>query len=120
MIDPNTSPNAPVVYQTKLGSGRIWASGTFAGFVTPNRTHLHDSLIVVPTDKRAIQSKHKRGAVEAQTVYAVPIDLVMGHLDRIAALDPLLKSPEHDMKEEHITQILNSLESIAENYVVLV
>jgi hypothetical protein len=120
MIDPNTPSNAPIVYQTKLASGQIWVSGTFEGFVTPNRTRLHDSLIVIPTDQRAIQGRHRRGAIVAQDVYAVPIDLIMGHLERIAALDPLLKSPEHDMREEHISQILNSLESIAENYVVLV
>ena len=120
MIDPSMPSNAPVVYQTKLASEEIWASGTYEGFVTSGRTHLHDSLIVIPTDKRAIQGRHRRGALVAQYVYAVPIDLIMGHLDRIAALDPLLKSPEHDMREEHITQILNSLKSIAENYIVLV
>ena len=120
MIDPNTPSDAPVVYLTKLASAEIWASGTYEGFVTPNRTHSRASLIVIPTDKRAIQGRHRRGAIVARDVYAVPIDLIMGHLDRIAALDPLLKSPEHDMREEHITQILSSLESIAENYIVLV
>lgn len=120
MIDPSTPFDAPVVYQTKLGSRRIWASGTFGGFVTPNRTHQHDSLIVVPTDKRAIQGKHRRGAVVARDVYAVSMDFIMGHLDRIAALDLLLKSPDHNRREEHIMQILNGMEGIAENYVVLV
>jgi len=119
MIDPNLPLNEPLVYKTKLASDEIWASGTYEGFVTPGRTHLYDSLIVIPTDKRAIQGQHRRGALVAQNVYAVPMDLIMGHLDRIAALDPLLGSPEHDMREEHITQILNSLESIAENYIVL-
>ena len=120
MIDPNTPSSAPIVYQTRLASGEIWASGTYEGFVTSGRTHLHDSLIVIPTDKRTLQGQHRRGAVVAQNVYAVPMDLIMGHLERIAALDPLLASPEHDMREEHITQILSSLESIAENYIVLV
>jgi hypothetical protein len=120
MIDPSMPSNAPVVYQTKLALGDIWASGTYDGFVTSGRTHLHDSLIVIPTDKRTLQGGHRRGAVIAQNVYAVPMDLIMGHLDRIAALDPLLASPEHDLREEHITQILSSLESIAENYIVLV
>ena len=120
MIDPNTPSSAPVVYQTKLASGQVWVSGTFEGFITPKRTQLHDSLIVIPTDKRAIQGHHRRGAVVAQDVYAVSMDFVMGHLDRIAALDCLLKSPEHEMREDHIMQILNSLESITENYIVLV
>ena len=120
MIDPNTATNAPVVYQTRLASGDIWASGTYEGFVTSGRTHLYDSLIVIPTDKRTLQGRHRRGAVVAQNVYAVPMDFIMGHLDRIAALDPLLASPEHNLREAHITQILSSLESIAENYIVLV
>ena len=120
MIDPSTPFDAPVVYQTKLASGQIWASGTFEGFITPKRTQLHDSLIVTPTDKRAIQGKHRRGAVVAQDVYTVSMDFIMGRLDRIAALDLLLKSPEHDMREEHVMQILNGIEGIAENYIVLV
>ena len=120
MIDPSTPSHAAIVYQTKLAAGQIWVSGTFEGFITPKRTQLHDSLIVVPTDKRALQGHHRRGAVVAQAVYAVSMDFIMGQLDRIAALDELLKSPEHDLREEHVMQILNSLESIAENYIVLV
>ena len=63
-------------------------------------------------------SKHKRGAVVAQNVCAVPLDLIMGQLNRTAALTALLKSPEHGMREEHISQILDSLESIAEHYII--
>ena len=118
MIDPATPLNEPVVYKTKWASGKIWASGVYNRSVTPDRTRLTDSLIVTPTDTRAILDNHKRGAVVAQDVYAVPLDLIMGQLNRTAALTALLRSPEHEMREEHISQILDSLEPIADHYVV--
>ena len=118
MIDPDTTSNEPVVYKTVLPSGETWVSGTYVKFVTPGRTHLQAHLIVNPTDKRAIEAHHKRGAVVAQDVYRVPLDLVMGPLSRTAALTRLLDSPQHALREEYISKILDSLESIAEHYVV--
>ncbi len=118
MVDPDTPVNEPVVYKTVLPSGKTWVSGTYVKFVTPGRTHLQAHLIVNPTDKRAIVARHKCGAVVAQDVYRVPLDLIMGPLTRTAALTPLLESPQHALREEHISEILDSLESIAEHYVV--
>ncbi len=118
MIDPDTPSSEPVVYKTTLSSGETWVSGIYARFVTPDRNRPQDSLVVAPTDVRAFEEQHKRGAVVAQNVYAVPLDLIMGQLNRTAALTALLKSPEHEMREEHISQILDSLERIAEHYIV--
>ena len=118
MIDPDTPSNAPVVYKTTLSSGGTWVSGIYARFVTRDRNRPQDILVVVPTDVSALDEQHKRGAVVAQNVYAVPLDLIMGQLNRTAALTVLLRSPEHGMREEHISQILDSLESIAEHYIV--
>lgn len=118
MISPDTPLNETVVYKTQLASGKTWVSGTYIRFVTPGRTHLQASLILNPTDTRALKEQHRRGTVVAQDVYAVPFDLIMGHLNRTAALTALLKSPEHGMRQEHISQILDSVESIAEHYIV--
>ena len=52
-------------------------------------------------------------------VYAVPIDLCWGDLSRISALMALGKSPMHPLREQHITQILDCLETIAENYLAV-
>ena len=119
MIDSDIQPGSPVVYQTHLQARLAWVSGTFEGFMVPTRTRPGDNVIVTPSDKRALAEQHRRGAVLACDVYAVPNDLCWGDLSRIHALMALGKSPMHPLREQHITQILDCLETIAENYLAV-
>ena len=54
----------------------------------------------------------------AQRVYAVPEVLILGEMDKFAALNVLQTSPDHSLREEHIHRILESLSDIADNYLV--
>lgn len=87
-------------------------------FVTPGRTDLLDSVIVLPTDKRALAEDHHKGAVLAQDVYAMPETLILGELDKYDAIKPLLASPDHKLRELHVGQIIQSLGAIVDNYLV--
>jgi hypothetical protein len=118
MIDTGITPQSTVVFLTNLKDGETWISGTFEEFVTPGRAHLADSVILVPTDRRALSEKHHRGAVQSQMVYAVPESLILGELDKFASLRILLSSPDHALREAHVHQILESLGEIADNFVV--
>ena len=119
MIKADLQPGRPVVYQTHLQDQFTWVSGTFEGFMVPTRTRLGDNVIVTPSDKRALEEQHRRGAVPACDVYAVPSDLCWGDLSRTGALMALGKSPAHPLREQHISQILDCLDSIAENYLAV-
>ena len=114
MVDPNTQPDTPVVYKTHLHTHTAWVSGSFQQFLIPGRTRLDDYVVITPSDQRALDAHHRRGAVEARDVYAVPLSLHLGKLERIAALTALEENPAHPLRERHISQILDSLESIAE------
>ena len=119
MIESDIQPGSPVVYQTHLHAQPTWVSGTFERFMVPTRTRPGDNVIVTPSDRRALEECHHRGAVLARDVYAVPNDLCWGDLSRIGALMALGRSPMHPLREQHITQILDCLESIAENYLAV-
>ncbi len=118
MIDATIIQESTVVYLTSLEVGEVWVSGTFEEFVTPDRTQETDSAVILPTDRRALREEHHRGAVMARRVYAVPEDLILGEMDTFASLNVLQTSPDHDLREKHIHQILESLSDIADNYVV--
>ncbi len=119
MVDPDIQPDTPVVYKTHLDSRETWVSGAFVQFLIPERRRPDNHVTVIPSDNRALAEHHRRGAVVALDVYAVPVSLHLGNLDRIAALTALQENPTHPLREQHISQILDSLEDIAEYYVVV-
>lgn len=119
MVKSDIQPDSPVVYLTHLHSQASWVSGTFERFLVSGRTRRDASVIVTPTDRRALDEGHHRGAVEARDVYVVTEQLLWGELNRLAALRILEKSPDHPLRKRHIGQILDSLESIAENYLAV-
>jgi hypothetical protein len=119
MIDADIQPDAPIVYLTHLRSQASWVSGTFEQFIVPDRIRLDASVIVVPADIRALKENHHRGAVVAREVYAVTEQLLWGELSRLSALKVLKKSPAHSQRKQHISHILDSLDSIAENYLAI-
>jgi hypothetical protein len=119
MVDPDIQPDTPVVYKTHLNSRETWVSGAFQQYLIPNRTRPDDNVIVIPSDTRALEAHHCRGTVAARDVYVVSVALHLGKLERIAALTTLEENPAHPLRSQHISQILDSLESIAENYVVV-
>lgn len=119
MIESDLQPDTPVVYLTHLHSQAAWVSGTFEHLLVPGRIRLDASVVVTPSDMRALEEDHHRGAVEARDVYAVTDKLLWGELGRLSALRALEKSPDHPLRKQHISQILDSLESIAENYLAI-
>ena len=119
MIESDTQPDTPVVYLTHLQAQASWVSGTFERFLVSGRIRQDASVIVTPSDRRALEEGHHRGAVVAREVYTVTEKLLWGDLDRIAALRVLEKSPVHALRRQHISQILDSLNSIAENYLAI-
>jgi len=119
MIEPDIQADTSVVYLTQLQARASWVSGTFEQFLVPGWVRQDANVIVTPSDKRALQEKHHRGAVVACNVYVVNDKLLWGDLNRLAALRLLEQSPAHSLRKQHISQILDSLESIAENYLAI-
>jgi hypothetical protein len=119
MVESDIQHDTPVVYLTHLHSQVSWVSGRFERFLVSGWIRQGSNVIVTPSDIRALEENHHRGAVVARDVYAVTEKLLWGDLNRIAALRVLEKSPAHTLRKQHISQILDSLESIAENYLAI-
>jgi hypothetical protein len=119
MVESDIQRDTPVVYLTHLQSQASWVSGRFEQFLVPGWIRQDANVIVTPSDKRALEEDHHRGAVVARDVYVVTERLLWGDLNRIAALRVLEESPAHSLREQHISLILDSLESIVENYLAI-